>query len=183
MRRSTSALLLALAVTLAGPRAHAASELRVVSGFANPESVLIDGDRRFVSNLGAKLDPLAHDGDGFVSELDADGRIVALHALPTGGDRLDAPKGMAMFAGRLWVADVDRLVGFDLATRRQVFAAKVPPGGPTLLNDVAATADALLVSDTLRGVVWRVDPTTGAFTTVADGIPGANGIVRDAARR
>lgn len=181
MRPTTSAVLLALAVTLAGAPARAGSETRVVTGFAHPESVLIDGDRRFVSNIGEKLDPLGHDGDGFISELDAQGRIVALHALPIDGDRLDAPKGMAMLGGKLYVADIDRIVGFDLSTRRQVFEAKVPAGGPTLLNDVAATADALVVSDTLRGVVWRVDPSTGAFTTIADGIPGANGVVWDAA--
>ena len=117
MRPTTSAVLLALAVTLARPAAHAASEPRVVTGFAHPESVLIDGDRRFVSNIGEKLDPLGHDGDGFLSELAADGRIVALHALPIDGDRLDAPKGMAMLAGKLYVADIDRVVGFDLSTR------------------------------------------------------------------
>jgi hypothetical protein len=179
MRPTTSAVLFALAVTLAGPPARAASEPKVVTGFAHPESVLIDRERRFVSNIGAKLDPLGHDGDGFVSELAADGRIVALHALPIDGDRLDGPKGMAMLGDRLYVADIDRIVGFDLSTRRQVFEAKVPAGGPTLLNDVAATNDALVVFDTLRGVVWRVDPSTGAFTTIADGIPGANGIVWD----
>lgn len=185
MRPTSSAVLLALAlaVTLAGAPVRAASEPRVVTGFAHPESVLIDGDRRFVSNIGEKLDPLGHDGDGFISELDADGRTVALHALPIDGDRLDAPKGMAMLGGRLWVADIDRIVGFDLVTRRQVAEAKVPAGGPTLLNDVAATDDALVVSDTLRGVVWRVDPSTGAFTTIADGIPGANGVVWDAAKK
>lgn len=115
MRPTTSAVLFALAVTLAGAPARAASEPRVVTGFAHPESVLIDGDRRFVSNIGEKLDPLGHDGDGFVSELDADGRIVALRALPIDSDRLDSPKGMAMLGGRLYVADIDRIVGFDLS--------------------------------------------------------------------
>lgn len=181
MRRTTSAFLILLATALAGSPALAAAETRVVSGFSHPESVLIDGNRRFVSNVGAKLDPLGHDGDGFISELDADGRIVALHAFPSDGGKLDAPKGMAVLGGTLYVADIDRVVGFDLTTRRQVFEAKVPAGGPTLLNDVAATQDALVVSDTLRSVVWRVDVHSGAFATIADGIPGANGIVRDAA--
>jgi len=181
MQRTTSALLFALAVALAGTSAWAAAEIRVVSGFSNPESVLIDGPRRFVSNLGAKLDALGHDGDGFISELDAEGRIVALRAFPNDGSKLDAPKGMAALGGRLYVADIDRIVGFDLATRRRVFEAKVPAGGPTLLNDVAVKGGALVVSDTLRASVWRVDVGTGAFTMVAEGIPGANGIVRDEA--
>lgn len=187
MQRTTSALLFALVAgalsvaPLAGAPVQAASETRVVTGFSHPESVLIDGARRFVSNIGASLDPFGHDGDGFISELDADGRIVALHAFPSDGSTLDAPKGMALLAGRLYVADIDRIVGFDLATRRRVFEAKVPAGGPTLLNDVAVMGGALVVSDTMRATVWRVDVGSGAFTSVADGIPGANGIVRDEA--
>lgn len=179
MTRTSVAILLLAAVVSSD--AQAASRAKWVRGFSHPESVLIDGARRYVSNIGEHLDPLGHDGDGFISELDADGRIVALHAFPIDGDRLDSPKGMARLDGRLYVADIDRVVGFDLVTRRRVFEAHVPAGGPTLLNDLDAAADGLVVSDTLRGAVWRVDVRSGAFTTITDGIPGANGVVRDAA--
>ncbi|HJP69699.1 MAG TPA: hypothetical protein VJ846_12430, partial [Sphingomicrobium sp.] len=43
-----------------------APKATVVAGFASPESVLISGGRRFVSNIGRVLDPVAKDGDGFI---------------------------------------------------------------------------------------------------------------------
>lgn len=183
MSRKTPAALFALALVLSGRLALAETEVLTVTGFQHPESVLVVGASRFVSNIGGTLDPVGHDGDGFISELDGTGRIVALRAFPSEGGRLDAPKGMATIDGRLYVADIDRIVGFDLATRRQVFEAQVPAGGPSLLNDVDAMNGSLVVSDTLRGTVYRVDVGSGVFTTIAEGIPGANGVVWDAPRR
>lgn len=173
-------LFLVAALLAGGMPARAEQPIRVVSGFKNPESVLIDGARRFVSNIGEKLDPVGHDGDGFISELDAEGRIVALHAMPIDGAKLDAPKGMAMLGGRLYVADINRVVGFDPATRKQVFEARVPGDSPSILNDIDVVDGALVVSDTLRGKLYRLDIGTGTFAVFADGIPGANGVVWDA---
>lgn len=143
-----------------------------VDGFASPESVLLVGDRRFVSNMGPALDPLAKDGDGFISELDAAGQMVSARAFAG----LNAPKGMASIGSVLYVADIDRVVGFDLASRDVVFTAE----GGELLNDLAVTNDhALVVTDTLRGTVERLDLATKERTTIATNIAGANGIVVD----
>lgn len=180
MSGKTRAIIITLAFMLAGTTVHAQSTARVIKGFSNPESVLIDGPRRFVSNIGEKLDPTGHDGDGFISALDETGKIVDLRAFPRDGSKLDAPKGMARLAGRLYVADIDRIVGFDLSTAKQVFEAHVPAGGPSLLNDITVVDSTLVVSDTLRGVVYDVDPGSGTFAVRAEAIPGANGIVWDA---
>ncbi|WP_428699843.1 hypothetical protein [Stappia sp.] len=180
MRYTLAPLFAGVLAALALSPAQADTAARIIEGFSNPESVLIDGPRRFVSNLGAKLDPTGHDGDGFISELDATGRIVALRAFPAEGETLDAPKGMALADGRLYVADIDRVVGFDVSSRRKVFEARVPTGAPGLLNDLVSVPEGLAVTDTLRGTVYRVDLGTGAFTSVASGIPGANGIAWDA---
>lgn len=180
MRCKLAPLLAGVVAALALPPAQADTAAGVIEGFSNPESVLIDGPRRYVSNLGAKLDPTGHDGDGFISELDAAGRVVALRAFPAEGETLDAPKGMVLTGGRLYVADIDRIVGFDVSSRRKVFEARVPAGEPGLLNDIAVVPQGLAVSDTLRGTVYRVDLGTGVFTAIASGIPGANGIAWDA---
>lgn len=180
MRCTLAPIFAGILVALACSGVRADTPAKTLEGFSNPESVLIDGPRRFVSNLGAKLDPTGHDGDGFISELDAGGRVVALRAFPADGETLDAPKGMALADGRLYVADIDRVVGFDISSRRKVFEARVPAGGPSLLNDLASVPEGLAVTDTLRGTVYRVDLGTGAFTSVASGIPGANGIAWDA---
>ena len=154
----------------------------VVDGFASPESVLGVGARRFVSNIGEKLDPFAKDGDGFISELDEDGTIIELRAFPRSGSLLHAPKGMAAVRNTLYVADVDRVVGFDLSTHVQVFEAVVE--SPALLNDLDAESDvAILVTDTVKGTVSRLQLADGAFSPVARDIPGANGVAIDRASR
>lgn len=148
-----------------------------VGGFASPESVLLVGDHAYVSNIGPVLDPLAKDGDGFISLLAADGTVLARHALPADGTRLDAPKGMARIGGTLYVADIDRVVGFDLASGARLSVAELPGGDPSLANDLAAEpGGTLLVSDTLRNALYRLDPETGIWTLLTDGLPGANGI-------
>ena len=112
MNRTLTLIVLLAALPLPLPVAAAAAPPapRAIAGFNNPESVLISGDHRFVSNIGATLDPTGKDGDGYVSELDAEGRVLDAHAFPAIGSHLDAPKGMAMAGGRLYVADIDRVV-------------------------------------------------------------------------
>ena len=89
----------------------------MVDGFASPESVVSLSGRHFVSNMGAGIKPTEKDGDGFISEIDDAGHVVDLHAFPKkDGGTLNAPKGLAIVAGRIYVADIDRVVGFDIAT-------------------------------------------------------------------
>lgn len=147
--------------------------LRTITGFAAPESVVIAGAQRYVSNIGPTLEPLAKDGDGFLSELDASGAIVQLRAFAP----LDAPKGMAVIGDTLYVADIDRVVGFDRATHAKTFEAVAPAAEARMLNDLAVEADgALLVSDTLQGAIYRLSIGDRTFSTLATGISGANGI-------
>jgi len=164
--------------------ASAATDI-VIQGLASPESVAVLGDRRFISNLGARVDPTGKDGDGFISEADAAGKLMSLHALPKPGDPpLDAPKGMAVVDGILYVADIDRVVGYDTATGRQAFEATVGGHAPGMLNDLAIEDDGhLLASDTLRSTLYRLDLAKKSFSVVAAGINGANGIAIDADAR
>lgn len=176
---------IAVAASLDGLSA-ASAEPRVIDGFSMPESVLCRDGRCYVSNVGVALEPLKKDGDGFISLLDGDGRVLDRHAFPPKGETLDAPKGMALAGGRLFVADIDRVVGFDLATGARVFEARLDDGktGAVLLNDLAAETDhALLVTDTLGNAVYRLSLESGTFSVIAR-VPGANGIVidRDAPR-
>jgi sugar lactone lactonase YvrE len=84
---------------------------------------------------------------------------------------------------RLYVADIDRVVGFDIETREPVFEATWEPGAPTLLNDLAVLDDhTLLVSDTLAGTLLALDLETSEFAAFASDVPGANGIAIDARR-
>ncbi|MFD1883846.1 hypothetical protein [Paracoccus pacificus] len=152
----------------------------VIDGLQSPESVLMVGERRFVSNIGKVLDPSARDADGYIAEYAADGRLVAERAFPPAGETLNAPKGMAAIDGRLFVTDIDRVLGFDIASGKRVFDQPLPGGEIVGANDLAATGDGkLIISDTERGIVYRLDPDSGQFTEIAADIPGANGIAID----
>lgn len=159
-------------VALAADEAATAFHL---SGFAHPEGTAEGpGGLVYVSNIGAAMAPLAKDGDGRIDLLDASGFLLRRDAFPE--VRLDAPKGMAFAGGRLWIADVDRLVVIDPKARswREI---DLRPFHVGLANDVAKeTERSVLVSATDVGAIFRVDD-TGAVTRVAGDVEGANGIL------
>lgn len=146
-----------------------------LAGFAHPEGTAEGpGGLVYVSNLGAAMAPLAKDGDGSIDVLDASGFLIRRDAFPE--VRLDAPKGMAFAGGRLWIADIDRLVVIDPKARswREI---DLRPFHVGLANDVAKeTERSVLVSATDVGAIFRVDD-RGAVTEVARDLVGANGIL------
>ncbi|WP_052733109.1 SMP-30/gluconolactonase/LRE family protein [Hymenobacter terrenus] len=156
------------------------------AGLAAPESVAADaaGTRFYVSNIGAKLDPAARDGDGYVSELDARGRVRTARLLPAPGEApLNAPKGLAVVGHTLYVADIDRIVGFDLTIRQQTAVVSFADTKAAFLNDVLALGDtALLVSASDQGRAYALTLRTGRIRPLRGRAPGANGLAYDAGR-
>ncbi len=114
---------------------------------ATPESVLYDeaNDRYLVSNINGK--PLDVDGNGFISELSPDGKVTKLKWIEGSKKvKLDAPKGMAIAKGVLYVADIDHVRMFDAKSGAAKGDIKIE--GATFLNDVAAAPDGrIFVSD------------------------------------
>ncbi|MFI6869604.1 SMP-30/gluconolactonase/LRE family protein [Nocardia sp. NPDC050406] len=169
-------------VPVAGGSPGTLTKPGAIEGFSVPESVVFAGDSWLVSNLGrVDPDPAAKDGDGFLTELNAVGTLTARRAMPRPGDPpLHAPKGMAAVDNRVFVADVDRIVGYDTSSHGQVFEAALGDGAPALLNDIVALdSRTLLVTDTYRDTVYQLDIETKHFEPRATGIPGANGIAID----
>jgi len=121
------------------------------TGFANPESVVWDADRKviYVSNVnGADSDK---DGNGYISTLSADGRLLAGKWLAG----LDGPKGMAVHKGRLYIADIDRLVVVDTATARLV--KTYPAADARFLGDVTVDDRGIVYVSDMRGdAIWRL---------------------------
>jgi len=104
-------------------------------GFNNPESVIYDpaSDVLFVSNVNGS--PVDKVGNGYISKVLLDGTMLSKQWVIG----LNAPKGLAIYEGTLYVADIDTLVVIDIASgtisnRYQVDDAK-------FLNDVAANKD------------------------------------------
>ncbi len=83
------------------------------TGLKTPKSALPVPAEGFayVSNVAGK--PTDKDGNGFISKVSlADGKIIALEW----AKGLDAPKGLALAGGKLYTADIDKLVEIDPKT-------------------------------------------------------------------
>ena len=113
----------------------------MLEGFQTPESVLhdTDADLYLVSNINGK--PLDADDNGFISKIMPDGKITELKWIDGAKDniKLNAPKGMAITGGVLYVADIDTVRKFDAKTGEPKGDIKIE--GATFLNDVAVAPD------------------------------------------
>jgi hypothetical protein len=110
-----------------------------VAGLRNPESARYDPDQDvyFISNMSGYGS--AKDGDGYIVRVSADdvSRPTVFIKGGSAGVTLDAPKGMAISGDTLWVADIDKLRGFDRHTGAPLATLDFAPLGAVLLNDVA----------------------------------------------
>jgi DNA-binding beta-propeller fold protein YncE len=175
-----------LVLLLTGCQKTDAPAFKVVEGFSSPESVIAgpEGKRFYVANVGAKLEPSTKDGDGFISVLSFDGAVIERKFLPAKGV-LNAPKGMAIVGGILYVADIDRVVGFDLGSGANVFELDFSGEKTVFLNDLAVIdAKTLVVSATDIGKVYEISlGGTPRFELFLDDMPGVNGLYYDGENR
>jgi len=160
------------------------------TGFATPESVLIDDGaaRYLVSNINGK--PVDVDNNGFISELSPDGKVTKLKWIEGGKNKvtLNAPKGMALHKGVLYVADLDTLRMFDAKTGAPKGDVKLP--GATFANDVVASDDGkIYVSDsglkmegadfkpTGTDAVWIIEKGKARAFAKAEALSKPNGLL------
>ena len=150
------------------------AEDKVIS-FSSPESVATDGQYFYVSNVGPKLAPTEKDGDGFISRVNPDGTVDTARFV----DGLDAPKGLAIVDNILYTADIDRVMGFDLAKGQKVYEITLVGEATVFLNALEKKdKNTLFVSSTDTGKIFEV--TLGdlrGYQTVITGLPGPNGLV------
>lgn len=121
----------------------------VTDGLKTPESVLYDAGLNsiFVSNIDGQASE--KDGNGFISILGIDGKIKNLNWV-TG---LNAPKGLAIYNGILYVADIDELVMINIKEAKII--KRIKQEKAIFLNDVAVTEDGtIFVSDTRDNKVY-----------------------------
>jgi hypothetical protein len=140
-------------------------------GFSTPESVLHEtaSDVYFVSNINGA--PAAADGNGFISRLSPAGEVLELKWIDgeAEGVTLNAPKGMAVTAGMLWVSDIDCVRMFDVTSGEP--AGEVCVEGAAFLNDLAAHPDGSGVLLTDSGLDAQFAPTgaDAVYHVTADG--------------
>lgn len=171
MPLKTMSWLAALVVIVAcsSPRAQTAptplslAPLWALDGLQSPESVELSADGTFlyVSNIGGEGD--VRDGDGHISRVSLDGQM--LEGRWSVG--MNAPKGMALRGGRLFVTDIDHIVEIDAGDGRVV--GRYPAPGAGFLNDAAVTPDGTILASDSAGAriyslkgdrveIWAIDP-------------------------
>ena len=135
------------------------------------ESALYDPADNIIYTSNIEGDASKKDGKGSIAKVKPDGTIEA--ARWTTG--LNAPKGMALLNGKLYVADVDELVAINQNDGK--IATRYPVTGAVFLNDVATDGSKIYTSDTRTGNVYMLD--NGKVSTIATGRDGANGLACD----
>ncbi len=169
-----------------------------VGDLKHPESARYDPglDVWFVSNVNG--DPSKKDNNGFISRIAATGKMDSLKFIAAGrkGVTLNGPKGLAIVADTLWVADIDAVRAFNKRTGAPVASINLA-GKVRFLNDAAAGPDGVYFTDSgLKGdakgqlnyvgpdQVIRIGPDRKpTFVLKTDSIGGANGIAWMASQR
>lgn len=134
------------------------------------ESVIYDKDRDvlYVSNINGVSD--GKDGNGFISKVSLDGKITEVKWVKG----MDAPKGMGIANGKLYVTDIDRVHEIDLTNAKIIKTHKVQDA--KFLNDIATdTTGRVYISDTGRNNILVID--NGKLSLWLDKLNGPNGLL------
>ncbi len=167
----------ALSALISAAAAAEPQKVWEAGGFKDPESAVYDRDAGALDVSSGDGGPTARDGNGFVSKLSPHGEVVALEW----AKGLDAPKGLALAGGRLYAADLDRLVEIDVATGE--VAARHDAPGAGMLNDVTADAQGrVYVSDMLGNGVWVLEGGRLSLLLRDDALGHPNGLLAEAGR-
>jgi sugar lactone lactonase YvrE len=137
-----------------------------------PESVLFDSKANvlYVSNIDGKSGE--KDGKGFISKLTTDGKITMLEW----GKGLDAPKGLGMYKGNLYVADLTRVAIFDLATGKLTKSIELE--GAQFLNDITVDEKGnVYISDSATGKIYTLKGDKGEVYFESTDFKRVNGLL------
>ena len=136
-----------------------------------PESVLFDGDNKvlYAANIDG-TDPWGKDGKGSVAKVGLDGKVIAVEWV----SGLNAPKGMGIYKGKLYVADLNELVVIDIAGGK--IEKRIVVTGAEGLNDVSVSnAGIVYVSDSKAKKIFVVKD--GVSELLLDTLKGPNGVL------
>ena len=142
--------------------------------FKVPESVLFDAKNKtlYVSNIDTinGSDPWAKDGKGSIGKMSADGKVIKAEWV-TG---LEAPKGMGLYNGKLYVADLAGVVVIDIAAGK--IDKTITVKGAEGLNDISIDKTGVIyVSDSRGKKVYKIKD--GIAELLLENLKGPNGVL------
>ena len=141
-----------------------------------PESVLYDEKRDVLYVSDMNEEPRLKDGNGFISKLGTDGKILNLRWI----EGLSSPKGMAVVGDTLYAADVDELVLMDINKGQIIKKITIP--GIKMINDITSDPEGnLYISDSDANKIYKYS--NGKLTEwLTEGLDAPNGLLVDGDR-
>ncbi len=138
------------------------TELQSPYSFISSQS----GKEYFISSVNGE--PEEADNNGFITKLDANGKVISLKFIQGGKNdvTLHARNGMALVDQTLYVADLDRVRGFDTTTGKPTVTIPVSDSASNKssrvsLSDLAFDGKGLLYSsDQKANRIYRIDLAT-----------------------
>ena len=134
----------------------------------------MDGDTLFISNVAGEGGD--KDGEGWVSRLALDGTILEEKWV----EGLNAPKGMAVRDGKLFVSDYDQYHVIDIASA--TIENTYPVDGAGFLNDITTWQGGVYMSDSGSARIFQVDVNGYKEWLADERLGGVNGLTPDGDR-
>ncbi|MES2694856.1 MAG: SMP-30/gluconolactonase/LRE family protein [Verrucomicrobiota bacterium] len=160
------------ALSLPAQAAELVKKWETEATLKTPESVRLDAANKvlYIANIDGK-EPWTKDGKGSIGKVGLDGKVIAADWV-TG---LEAPKGMALHNGKLYVADIDRMVVID--TAKGAISQTIPVPGSQRLNDVTVAKDGTVYVTDMQGLKIYALKDGKPEVYFAEGLKRPNGIL------
>lgn len=136
--------------------------------FTGSESTLYDPVSKAIYVSSGNTKSSLKDGDGFISKIRPDGTIDNLKWVTD----LNAPKGMAINDGKLYVSDIDEILGIQLSNGN--ITERIVVDSAKFLNDVCTDGEYIFFSDMRANTVYRLKD--GQYEAIAKNVPNINGL-------
>lgn len=140
------------------------------SVFKFAEGVTPSADGKFLYVANTIGNPLGRDGEGTVSTVSPDGKLIKFDWIKG----LNAPKDLEIYNGRMYVADLDELVVIDI--NKAEIIKKIKIEGTRLLHNITIDEKGIVyVGDMFGGTIYRVE--NDIPTLYLDNAPGVAGLL------
>ena len=136
-----------------------------------PESVLFDKANQilYVSNIDG-TDPWKADGKGSIAKVGLDGKIIAAEWV----SGMNAPKGMGIYNGKLYVADLGNITVINIASGK--IEKNIPIQGAKGLNDISIDPNGVIyVTEYLSKKLYKVANEKAEL--IAENLTQPNGVL------